>query len=73
MRCIACVLVCAELIEEARRRMQCTGSMRRETSIVLEGLLGEGTFGKVYRGSCLQLIPSCLATVVQPESQDTFL
>lgn len=40
----------AELIEEARRRMQVTAGGRRDTAIVLEGLLGEGTFGKVYKG-----------------------
>jgi hypothetical protein len=39
----------AELIEQARRRMQET-SYTREASIVLESLLGEGTFGKVYSG-----------------------
>ncbi|WIA08255.1 hypothetical protein OEZ85_007699 [Tetradesmus obliquus] len=40
-----------ELIEEARRRMQVTVGGRRDTAIVLEGLLGEGTFGKVYKGT----------------------
>jgi len=39
----------AELIEQARRRMQAT-SATREASVVLESLLGEGTFGKVYSG-----------------------
>eukprot|EP00878_Enallax_costatus_P032464 GHUV01035677.1.p1 GENE.GHUV01035677.1~~GHUV01035677.1.p1 ORF type:complete len:438 (+),score=90.39 GHUV01035677.1:123-1436(+) len=39
-----------ELIEEARRRLQGCGSCRKDTNIVFEGLLGEGTFGKVYRG-----------------------
>lgn len=39
----------AELIEEVRRRMQ--GTVRKDISIQLEGLLGEGTFGKVYKGT----------------------
>jgi hypothetical protein len=40
----------ADLIEQARRRMQET-SATRESGIVLESLLGEGTFGKVYSGA----------------------
>lgn len=49
--CVSCRAACcpAELIEQARRRMQETPSVR-ESSIMLESLLGEGTFGKVYSG-----------------------
>eukprot|EP00775_Hariotina_reticulata_P011706 gene11706-11851_t len=39
-----------ELIEEVRRRMQLAATGKRDTGIILEGLLGEGTFGKVYKG-----------------------
>jgi len=45
---------CAELIEEVRRRMQLAATGKRDTGIILEGLLGEGTFGKVYKGMSIQ-------------------
>lgn len=48
----ACRIVCpgcAELIEATRLRMRATSGLG-EGALVLQSLLGEGTFGKVYTG-----------------------
>jgi hypothetical protein len=44
--------------------MQGTAGGRKDTSIVLEGLLGEGTFGKVYKGELhiWQTVPNVRCT-----------
>jgi hypothetical protein len=48
------VLACAELIEATRQRMRQISELP-EGTLVLQGLLGEGTFGKVYSGMLLVL------------------
>eukprot|EP00879_Flechtneria_rotunda_P008456 GHRR01008858.1.p1 GENE.GHRR01008858.1~~GHRR01008858.1.p1 ORF type:complete len:979 (+),score=314.62 GHRR01008858.1:172-3108(+) len=55
------------LIEAARRKMQGTPSARRDAEIVLDGLLGEGTFGKVFRGHW-QGTPVAVKTMLFPGS-----
>lgn len=48
--------------------MRGPGSARKDTSIVLEGLLGEGTFGKVYRGKASHLVFSTEREQLQVKS-----
>jgi hypothetical protein len=47
------LLSCADLIEAKRQRMRQVSELP-EGTLVLQGLLGEGTFGKVYSGALPQ-------------------
>jgi hypothetical protein len=55
------VLACAEIIEATRQRMRQVSELP-EGALVLQGLLGEGTFGKVHSGAMPRLTrPVCSA------------
>lgn len=58
-----------QVFEDARRRLGATaGDLARSDALVLESVLGEGTFGKVFKGTCLcsavYMVPCVLLDVL---------